>query len=636
MRGRTLNRVLLFIMRSYFLRITAAFAGTCLPGLPLLAQTVPNTLDTITVIGARSPQAADQLLGGVSIIERDAIERAGHSSLARLLASVAGIETLDYGGPQTPTTLFLRGSNSNQTLVLINGMRINSATSGGGALNALALNDIERVEVLRGAASSLYGADAVGGVINIVTRQDADSAFAPWVSVGYGSRDTSRIEAGLAGSSKGWRYALNAGYGQSRGHNSTAPGNFAYDPDHDGYYQHNVSAALAYTWQPGHELSVQTYFSRVNGAYDNGTPYFNDRGIQQVEAYALTSRNRLSGNWHSTLRIGTTRDYGRSENAPAALMYGNPEDGISRYVTRQHQYSWQNDLQLSENQHLSLIAERLEQHVSGDVADWSSMPPVYGNYARTRRNTNSFAGIYTGDFGRHHVQASLRSDRDSQYGTQNTGALAYGLDLSDRVRATVSASTAFRAPNFNELYYPGGGNPNLRPEKSRNIEATLRYRHQATELGITAYRNRVRDLIVNWPVENIGNAVLRGLTLTAAQQFGATAVRATLDWQDPHDADTGERLPLRAARILRLAADHRIGALSLGADWYGSSHRYAAGTRERLGGYGRLDLSAAYDLTPTTQLRVRWNNVFNRAYTLIPDYYTAGASLFVSLTYRPR
>lgn len=623
-------------MQFKLLRITAALTGTWLLAGPAQAQPGPATLDTITVIGSRTPQAADQVLGDVSIIDREAIERAGHSSLAGLLSSVAGIEAVDYGGPQTNTSLFLRGSNSNQTLVLVDGLRINSATSGGGALNALALNDIERIEVLRGAAGSLYGADAVGGVINIITRQGADRPLAPWFSVGYGSRDTSRVEAGVAGSANGWRYALNAGYGQSRGHNATEPGSFSYNPDRDGYYQRNMSASVGYTWCPGHELSAQAYYSRVNGAYDNGTPYFNDRGIQQVEGYALTSRNRLSANWHSTLRLGTTRDRGTNKNAPAALMYGNPEDGVSRFSTRQNQYSWQNDFQLAEHQRLTLLLERLEQRVAGDLSDWSGPAPVYVDYVDTRRDTNSATGIYTGDFGRHHLQASLRHDKDTQYGGQTTGALAYGFDLTPRLRATVSGSTAFRAPNFNELYYPGGGNPDLRPEKSRNIEAGIRYLHAGTELGATVYRNRVRDLINGWPAENIGNAVLKGVTLQAAQQFGATGVRASLDLQDPHDADTGERLALRAGRILRVAADHRIGAVQFGADWYVSGHRYASGTGERLGGYGRLDLVASYDLTPETRLQVRWNNALDKDYTLLPGYYTAGSSVFVSLAYRPR
>lgn len=629
-------------MKSRISRRTPAAASVLLavpfavPSAVLAQAPVPSTLEPVTVIASRTPQAIDQVLGDVSVIDREAIERAGHSSLAQLLSGSHGVENLNYGGPQAPSSIFLRGSNANQTLVLVDGQRINSATSGGGALNAIALNDVERIEILRGAAGSLYGADAVGGVVNIVTRQGADRPLAISGLVGYGSRGTSRASVSLAGSTRGWRYALNAGHGQSRGFNSTVPGSYAYNPDRDSYYQRNVSGSLGYTWRPGQEVSLQAYRSTINGGYDAGEPYFNDRGIQQVEGYSLTSRNRINDVWHSTLRAGFTRDKGRNENAPGALVLGNAEDGRSAFTTRQNQYSWQNDFTLSENQRLTLAVERLEQRVAGDISDWSTTPPSFVNYDVTERNTNSVTGVYTGDFGRHHLQASLRRDNDSQYGGETTGALAYGFDITNRIRATVAGSTAFRAPNFNELYYPGGGNPNLLPEEARNLEAGLRYLNGDTELGATIYRNRITNLISGWPAENIGKAVLEGATLTAAHRWRQTGLRASLDLQNPHDDITGEQLPLRARRILRLAADHRMGRTQLGAEWYLSDERYASGTRERLGGYGLLDLTASYDVTDETQVQLRVNNVLDKDYTVVPGYATAGASVFLSVAYRPR
>lgn len=592
----------------------------------------PETLETISVIGSRAPQTAEQVLGDVTVIHREEIERAGHSSLVHLLSASPGVESLNYGGPQTPSSIFLRGSNSNQTLVLLDGQRINSATSGGSALNAIALADIERIEILRGAAGSLYGADAVGGVVNIITRQDADRPLAVSGSIGYGTRGTSRANASLAGRNAGWRYALNLGYGQSRGYNSTEPGSFSYNPDRDSYYQRSASGTLGYSWRQGHEVALQAFHSTVNGGYDSA-PDFNDRAIQRVEGYSLTSRDQITDFWHSTLRVGFTRDHGRNENAPAALNPFNTEDGISTFVTRQNQYGWQNDFQLSPNQRLMFAVERLEQRVSGDLSDW--MTASFVNYEVTRRDTNSVTGVYAGDFGRHHLQASLRRDHDSQYGGETTGGAAYGFDILPGLRATLSGSTAFRAPTFNELYYPNGGYAGLRPEKSRNLEAGLRYLSGDTELGVTLYRNRISNLITGWPVENIGKAVLEGATFTAAQRFGNTGLRASLDIQNPHDDATGDLLPLRAKRIFRLSGDHRIGQLSLGADWYVSSERYGS-AREHLGGYGLVDLSAAYDLNAQTRIQVRWNNVFDKNYTVVPGYRTEGSSIFVSLNYRPR
>src|SRR5690606_41030070 len=148
---------------------------------------------------------------------------------------------------------------------------------------------------------------------------------------------------------------------------------------------------------------------------------------------------------------------------------GNTEDGASAFTTRQNQYGWQNDFQLSEHQRFTLALERLEQRVNGDVAIWNAfpLPPTYTNYDRTERNTNSVTGVYTGVFGRHHLQASLRHDNDSQYGGETTGALAYGVDITNRIRATVAGSAAVRAPHFHELYSPAGGAPHLPPAAAR-------------------------------------------------------------------------------------------------------------------------------------------------------------------------
>lgn len=605
-----------------------AVAGTLLlaahAGLPAHAA-APTQLSPIAVIGSRAPQPLDDVLGDVTVIDRDAIERAGQSSLAELLSREHGIEYVDNGGPQTVTSLFMRGANNAQTLILVDGLRINNATAGGGALNAIALNDIERVEILRGAASSLYGADAVGGVINVITRQGADKPLSLRADIGAGNHGTVRTSTSLAGSNAGWRYALNAGYGQSNGHNATTPDNaFSYNPDRDSWYQRNVSGSLGYAWATGHEVSARVFHDRINGGYDAGTPDVNDRVLQTVEGFAFTSRDRITAQWLSTLRLGVTEDENVSVNGPGTTD--------TRFRTRQRQYGWQNDLQLTDTQRVTLAFDRLEQRVRGDLFTGG---PATADYAVTARNTNAFTGVYTGDFGRHHVQASLRHDDDSQYGGQTTGGAAYGLDIVPGLRATVAANTAFRAPTFNELYYPGGGNPDLSPEKSRNVEAGLRWRQGGTELGATVYRNRVTNLITGWPSENIGRAILRGVTFTGAHQWGNTGLRASLDLQDPHDAATGDVLPRRAKRIFRLNADHRMGPARVGAEWYLSGERYDSG-RQRLGGYGLLALTASYDVTPETQVQLRWNNVFDKQYTLVQGYATQGSSVFVNVAYRPR
>lgn len=304
-------------------------------------QPIPE-LDPVVVTAARSPQLLKNVLADASVIERDTLARAGQSSLAEVLAQQHGIEFADSGGPQSVTSLFMRGANSNQTLVLLNGQRINNANGGGIALNALPPEAIERIEIMRGAASSLYGADAIGGVINIITREPGDKALSAYANAGYGTYGTSRYDAGVSGAADGFSYSLSTGYGQSHGFNATNRRSFSYNPDKDSYYQNYATGTLGYEWRPEQKVVAQVYRSRINGGYDASASYdYNDRYIQDLQAYSLASENRLTRYWKSTLRAGYVED---KNDSRAEGMF---EDNNTRFRTRQMQYLWQNDFTLA-------------------------------------------------------------------------------------------------------------------------------------------------------------------------------------------------------------------------------------------------------------------------------------------------
>lgn len=612
-------------------------------------QNSVSQLDTVVVTATRSAQPLKNVLGDVSVIDRETLESAGQSSLAEVLSHTHGIEYSNNGGPQTVTSLFMRGANSNQTLVLVDGQRINNATNGLAALNALPASSIDHVEIVRGAASSLYGADAIGGVINVITKHETEQPLSAYSSIGFGTYGTSSYSAGLSGASQGWTYSLSGGYQQSHGFDATNGKSFFHNPDKDSYYQNNVAASLGYEWLRGQTLTAQFYQTRINGGYDNGEPYFNDRSIQNLQGYSLTSTNRLSDMWLSTLRIGSTVDDDRSENAPGDLLFGDTPDGKTTFRTRQNQFLWQNDLQLAPGQKVTLAYEHQDQRVEGDIPNFGGFPVTFGDYTETRRHVNSFTGVYLGDFGRHHLQASLRNDDNSQFGNRTTGGLTYGFDITSKVRATLGANTGFRAPNFNELYWPndGGfvGNPNLRPETSRNFEGGVRYLDDDAELGVTYYHNEVKNLIVNQAVDssdpfsvfqayNVSHALLEGVTFTGMRKFGDTRIRASLDLSNPRNTETHKQLPQRSDTVLRVSADHRFGGFLLGGEWYATEDRTDALTGNRLAGYGLFNLLASYDITRNLQVQLRWNNVFDKDYTLVEGYNTPGSNAFVNLTWR--
>lgn len=626
----------------------ALAVAACFAPFAVTAQTpasVPQ-LENVVVTASRTAQLESKVLGDVTVIDKKELEQAGQSSLAEVLAKHHGIEFYNSGGPQTITGVNIRGANTNQTLMLIDGMPVNSATNGMATLSAIPTSSIDHIEVLRGSASSLYGANAIGGVINIITTPGTAKPFSAHASTGYGTYGTSKSSAGIAGSVNGWTYSLGSTYEQSRGIDATnnAAANGLYNPDKDSYYSRNLRGSLGYEWKAGQKLSFQAYNTRVNGGIDlnKGVP-FNDRNIQNLETYSLASENQLTDYWKSTLRYTYTNDENRTIDAT--------NDGIFR--TQQHQYTWQNEFDLSDTQKLIIAYEHLNQKASGDIntfnPDWTPGPVV--DFNQTQRQNNAFTAVYTADFDRHHLQANLRNDHESQFGNAITGGLSYGYDLTPTLRAHVAANTGFRTPTFNDLYYPAytpGGplpsNPNLKPEKSRNVEVGLRYKTDSTTLGVVAYQNKVRNLITlddNYIPQNVGSVTLRGISLTAGQSFGATTLRASADFQDPHDDATGEQLLRRARQIYRVSAEHRIKQWTLGSEYAFTSKRYDLRQdeffnyqRTRLGGYGLWSLTASYDVTKNVAVQVRWNNVLNKDYTTAYGYNMPGSNVFVNVAWR--
>jgi vitamin B12 transporter len=512
----------------------------------------------------------------------------------------------------------LRGANTNQTLVLIDGQRIGSSTSGTAALEAIPLEAIDHIEILRGPASNLYGADAIGGVIQVFTR-NAHDAFAAHASAGYGTYRTSAVSGGVSGAVGAWRYSLDAGHKRSAGFNAIGnPASFSFNDDRDGYESDHIAGSLSVQLAPEQELSARFLNSRLNAQFD-AEAGFDDRTLTTVESYAIASRNRINARWTSRLEAGESGDKSDSRTG----------FGPGRFTTRQRLYVWQNDLLLPRGA-LGLALERREERVGGDAA-----------FTVTSRDTNALVGVYRLSDGPHAVQINLRSDDSTQFGARTTGALAYGYGFAPGWRASASYGTAFKAPTFNDLYYPGFSNPDLRPETARNAELSLRYAASSYSTGIVVYRNRIRDLIVfecdadfNCAPQNVAAATLQGLTLDVRVRRGETAATASVDLQRPED-QSGLLLPRRARRHAALAVDHPLGPVRLRAELSASSARFddAANTR-RMGGYAVLNLLAEWPFGTRWTAFARLDNVLNKHYELAADYRTAGANLFAGVRWR--
>ncbi len=583
------------------------------------------TLEPVAVTASRNPQPIADLLADLTVIDAETILRSGAQSLPQLLQRQPGVEVTISGGPGATSGAFLRGANAGQTLVLVDGLRVGSSSVGATSLEAIPLDQIERIEILRGPASSLYGADAIGGVIQVFTKQAEGRTFVPNASAGYGTYDTRSVNGGLRGALGPLRFSVQAGGTRSDGFNAIEnPRNFSYNDDRDGYASENVGLNAVLPWADEQDVAVTYFRNRLNNQYD-GSPGFDDRTVTTLEAWSVVSRNQLASHWRSTLTLGSGSDDSVSQTA----------FGDYPFKTTQRQYLWQNDVTLSYGQ-LSVIVERREEHLATDTG-----------FAVTDRDTNSATGIYQLQYGALALQANLRRDDSAQYGGQTTGSLALGYKLSPAWRVTAGYNTGFKAPSFNDLYYPGFSNPNLEPETSDNVELGAYWTASRGEVRwegrVVGYHNKVSQLIVfgcdaqfNCVPRNVNRATLEGATLGLDVTWRDTLVKASLDLGNPEDDATGKLLPRRARAHGAMQVLQPVGPVQVGVEFVASSLRYEdVANTIRMGGYGIVNLTAQWPFAPGWTLLARGNNVFDKNYELTADYATGGATAFVGIRWQP-
>ncbi len=307
---------------------------------------------------------------------------------------------------------------------------------------------------------------------------------------------------------------------------------------------------------------------------------------------------------------------------------------MSEFKTDQTQATWQNTFQLGAG---SLVAgaEYLQQKIATTNA-----------YAVTKRTIKSVFGGYSADFGPHGVQASVRRDDNSQFGAPTTGSIAYGYRITPEMRVRGAYGTAFHAPSFNELYFPGFGNPDLKPERSRNREIGFDYQTPRQRLGATYFENRISDLIVfvfnpatsSSRPENLSKATIRGTEVSYTARFFETLVRAKLTVQDPKADSTGFQLQRRAEHYGSLVASRAFGSWKVGAEMVASGERFDSNNESaasRLPGYALFNIPVVYRLSPEWSIDVRWDNVANKKYELVQGFNTPGSNVLVSVQWTP-
>lgn len=590
--------------------------------LPMAAYAETESLDEIVVTASRMPQSLNKTIADTTALNEQDIRKSAATDVSTLLRSLPGIEVVQTGGMGSGASIFMRGTDSKQVLVLLDGVRIGSATAGTTALEHLMLASIERIEVVRGNVSSLYGSEAIGGVIQLFTKQGR-GAPAFNASVGMGSHGTQRAAAGFSGEVSDTSFSVNAGNVKTNGISAINPVQAPKaNPNNNAYNNSTLDAKIKHAISADHLLSATVYSTRGNISTDSafGPPTTAYNLVDNINKLSLASEDQFSENWHSQVRLAQGSD---------DLRYYTNGAQTSSYKTQSNQFFWQNNLKIADGQLLSLAAERLAQTVTSSVA-----------FSRPSRNVNSLLAGYSGEYGVQQVQLNLRQDRYSDFGTANTGLLGYGVAIADSWRATASISNAFKAPTFNDMYWPlqfgYQGNPNVKPERSQNREAGLHYAANGQRVDATYFDNRIADLIaVNaafTTVTNISQAHIVGQELSYAGDFGNKHLKANMTFQNPRNGTTGAALPRRAKQFGNVAASHDFGDWNMGAEVRFSGARIDG--VQTLHGYELLNLTTRYQIAKNLSLSGRVDNLFNRNYSEAYSYNTLGRTLFVGLTYQ--
>jgi vitamin B12 transporter len=616
--------------------VAARLATALLLALPMLAHAqsadadAATTLDTLIVTATRSPTPLQRVLLPVEVIDRAAIRDSQALSLNDLLRDRAGIQLTNQGGLGKLTSLFLRGTESDHVLVLVDGVRVGSVSAGPAALQDLPLAQIERIEIVRGPLSSLYGADAIGGVIQIFTR-GGHGGRRIHASVGAGSHGLWQGDAGIGfGDASAW-LDLNLAHQQTdginacRGSSTAFAGCFTEEPDRDGY--RNTSVSLRGGWRPSDALALDASLLRAEGRneYDASAAY----GLPNVsdvtqQVAGVHARWQATGGLALSARLGSNVDDSHDFRDGTELSHTD---------SRRDSASLLGEFTPSNAQRISVGFDAQREHLASSA----------GYTVNQRWNRGLFAE-YQGDLGPLLVQLAARHDDNQQFGGHSTGSLALGHRFAHGLRIALNAGTAFKAPTFNELYYPFFGNPALKPETARNLGLNLGLAAGGWDWSLDLFQNRVRDLIAYdaslFLPNNIDGARIRGGELTANGTLAGWRVHGTASVADAvstRGAYAGKRLPRRARDTARLDLDRGFGAWQLGATWRAEGARYddLANTR-RLGGNATFDLRATYAFHRDWQVLARLANVFDKRYETVAFYNQPGREWQLTLRYAPR
>ncbi len=574
-------------------------------------------LPKVIVTATRTAQSIDHLSAASTVFTRQDIERLQVQSVPELLKQATGIDVSESGGPGKSSSIFVRGTGSGHVLVLVDGVRIGSVTLGSAPFSSLPIAQIERIEIVRGSQSSLYGSDAIGGVIQIFTRKGqhkVDNKPSVSIDAGGGSYDTASVSGNVSGKYKQAWYALGASHITTAGFNASS--SKAKDSDRDGYENTSFNARTGYQFNENYSAEVFALRSQGENEFDNN--WGSDRNDFVIQNIGLSANMQISDHWLTVIKLGESRDESRQ-----------PDGDF--FNTRRRMVSLSNKINLGTNHEIIIGSDFRNDHVESSKS-----------FAETDRyDIGGFAEYYGRWFDWVDFNASIRGDEDEQFGSHLTGNSGFriGLGVSD-IDFVANFSSGYKAPTFNDLYWPNSGNPNLKPEESTSFEVGLEGRHDWGQWMLRAYHTNIDNLIAwepdnkgIWHPQNVNKAQIDGIEGEISTQIYAWNIALNGDVLSPKDRETNQRLSDRAQ--LHLGVDiyrEFFDRLNLGSSLLVAGDRLDGSTK--LHGSVVWDMRAAYQVNNNWTVKGKLNNLLNDQYQSNRGFNTADRNFFVSVHYK--
>ncbi len=587
---------------------------------------LPETVVTAT----RSEAAINQIATAATVYTREDINRLQVKTLPELLRGSAGLDMTQYGGYGKISSVFMRGTNSDHVLVLVDGIKVGSVTAGTSPFEYIPLDQVERVEITRGPNSSLYGSEAIGGVIQIFTRKGEQTEKPVFtLDAGAGSFDTYKAAGNVSGKVGNTWYNVGSSHFTSQGFNAQRAtyGAFGVDqPDHDGYNNTAVNARVGHHFD-AHNTDIEAFFTRAQGnnRYDGSTQN-KTNFIEQIAGTSLSTD--IMKNWRTTVRLGQSLDW-QNSYAPKTGAFA------ARFDSTRWNASWLNEFRITDEHQFTIGSDyRLDEVSSSTKFDKTS-----------RYDVGVFGQLKSRFWDNHFLNASVRWDKNQAFGDAVTGNIGWRdnwhWDKDNTISTFASFGNAFKAPSFNQLYYPNFGNANLKAEESKSVEVGLAGdHHKWLQWELRAYHTDINHLIGTamdpktfvYSAQNINKAQIEGIEAGIRTQIMGWNSKLDMNIMNPKDRITNLRLPARATKTLSFDLSKSFDAFEVGANVMAQDYRYNdLANATKVGGYVTLDFRAAYNINQNWQLSAKLNNVLDKQYETVNTYNTAGRNFFFSV-----